>query len=59
MTEPDGDSPQVSTTTPVNPTRVDDDPSVPSPLFHDFIMLLEDISKRRTEKTQILRKYFK
>jgi hypothetical protein len=37
----------------------DDDPSVPSPLFHDFIMLLEDISKRRTDKTQLLRKYFK
>ncbi|KAK3814282.1 MAG: ATP dependent DNA ligase domain-containing protein [Benniella sp.] len=37
----------------------DDDPSVPSPPFHDFIMLLEDISKRRTDKTQLLRKYFK
>ncbi|KAG0327920.1 DNA ligase (ATP) [Dissophora globulifera] len=37
----------------------DDDPSIPSPPFHDLIMLLEDISRRRTEKTQLIRKYFK
>jgi hypothetical protein len=30
-----------------------------SPPFHDLIMLLEDISKRRSEKSQLLRKYFK
>ncbi|KAF9576505.1 DNA ligase (ATP) [Mortierella alpina] len=36
----------------------DDDPSVPSPPFHELVMLLEDITKRRTEKNQLLRKYF-
>ena len=36
----------------------DDDPSVPSPPFHELVMLLEDIAKRRTDKNQLLRKYF-
>ncbi|KAG0337995.1 DNA ligase (ATP) [Podila humilis] len=37
----------------------DDDPSVPSPRFHDLVMLLEDISKRKNEKRQLLGMYFK
>ncbi|KAF9584012.1 DNA ligase (ATP) [Lunasporangiospora selenospora] len=61
--------PQVSTTSMgagVGTTKTDpyasvsdDDPTVPSPRFHDLVMLLEDISRRRTEKSQLLRAYFK
>ncbi|KAG0364633.1 DNA ligase (ATP) [Gamsiella multidivaricata] len=40
-------------------THLDDDPSVPSPPFHELVMLLEDISRRRSEKSQFLRRYFK
>ncbi|KAI1319760.1 DNA ligase (ATP) [Mortierella claussenii] len=36
-----------------------EDQSLPSPPFHDLVMLLEDISKMRTEKSQILRRYFR
>lgn len=37
----------------------DDDPSVPSPRFHDLVMLLEDISKRKSEKKELLHQYFR
>lgn len=37
----------------------DDDPSVPSPRFHDLVMLLEDISKRKNEKKELLHHYFR
>ncbi|KAF9292033.1 DNA ligase (ATP) [Mortierella alpina] len=52
-----GSSAQPTSTNNVYPKR-DDDPSVPSPPFHELVMLLEDITKRRTEKNQLLRKYF-
>ncbi|KAI8596789.1 ATP dependent DNA ligase domain-containing protein [Dissophora ornata] len=48
-----------STSTGASPVHPDDDPSVPSPSFHDLIALFEDISKKRSEKSQLLRRYFK
>ncbi|ORZ16003.1 ATP dependent DNA ligase domain-domain-containing protein [Lobosporangium transversale] len=36
----------------------DNDPTVPSPPFHDLVMLLEEISRKRTEKSPLLRRYF-
>ncbi|KAG0203986.1 DNA ligase (ATP) [Mortierella sp. GBA30] len=57
---PDGTLAGASTSTKLRATssQGDDDLSVPSPPFHELVMLLEDISKRRTEKNQLLRKYF-
>ncbi|KAI9242594.1 MAG: ATP dependent DNA ligase domain-containing protein [Podila humilis] len=48
-----------STTTTRAPMPDDDDPSVPSPRFHDLVMLLEDISKRKSEKRELLHQYFR
>ncbi|KAF8982790.1 DNA ligase (ATP) [Entomortierella lignicola] len=47
---------KTASTTYIHP---DDDPSIPSPPFHDLIMLLEEISKKRSEKSQFLRRYFR
>ncbi|KAG0027419.1 DNA ligase (ATP) [Podila clonocystis] len=52
-------SPVGSVPTTRAPFPDDDDPSVPSPRFHELVMLLEDISKRRTEKKELLHQYFR
>ncbi|KAF9108305.1 DNA ligase (ATP) [Mortierella sp. AM989] len=63
MTEPsDGlprSSPDVENCAQRQYVHPDDDPSVPSPPFHELIMLLEEISKKRSEKSQFLRRYFR
>ncbi|KAG0257957.1 DNA ligase (ATP) [Mortierella polycephala] len=47
-----------STCSSSRPSLPDDDLALPSPPFHDLVMILEDISKRRSERNRILCKYF-
>lgn len=46
-------------TVPSHYSQLDDDPSLPSPPFHDLVMLLEEISRKPKEKAKLLTAYLK
>ncbi|KAF9161087.1 DNA ligase (ATP) [Mortierella sp. AD010] len=52
-------SPASSSSDPSAYVHPDDDPKVPSPPFHELVMLFEDISRKRSEKSQFIRRYFR
>jgi len=51
--------PTATTTAPSQYSQPDDDPSLPSPPFHDLVILLEEISRKPREKTKLLTAYLK